>query len=48
MEAEVEELKEAVNNSMAEVVRLILKQKKRIDSLEDRLDVYNQKAGHKI
>ena len=45
---DIQELKDKVNASLAEMVRLILKQKKRIDSLEERLDVYNQKAGHKI
>jgi hypothetical protein len=40
--------KEQFNKSMAELVRLILQQKRRIDSLENRIEVFNQKAGHKL
>jgi hypothetical protein len=47
-EKELVELKTKLNKSIAELVRLILQQKKRIDSFESRLEVYNQKAGHKI
>jgi nitrogen-specific signal transduction histidine kinase len=47
-EKELAELKTKLNKSMAELVRLILQQKKRIDALEDRINVFNAKAGHKL
>jgi hypothetical protein len=47
-EETIEELKKKLNTSLSELVRLILQQKRRIDSLESRLEKFNERAGHKI
>ena len=45
---DIKGLKAKVNKSMESLVRLVLQVKKRIDVLDERLEIYNRKAGHKI
>ncbi len=48
VQKELKELKAKVNKSMEQLVKLVLKTKRQLQSLEDRIAVYNTRGGHKI
>lgn len=48
MEENIQELKDKINKSFAELVRRLITQEKRIAALEDRLEQHNKRSGHKI
>jgi len=48
MDEKIDELKTKINKSLAEIVRIVLQQKKRIDALEERLEHFNKRSGQKI
>lgn len=41
-------LKNAINKSLKELVRLHLSLKGRLDGIEERMEIFNRRAGHKI
>ena len=45
---ELQELKAKVNKSMAELVKLVLKGKRELAAIEERLENYNKRGGHRI
>lgn len=45
---ELKELKTKVNKSMEQLVKLVLKANRDLKAIEERLALYNTKAGHKI
>lgn len=45
---ELTELKAKINKSMEQLVKLVLKCKRDIQAIEDRIALFNTKAGHKL
>jgi hypothetical protein len=45
---ELKELKVKINKSIEQLVKLVLKAKRDLQAIEERLTVFNTKAGHKI
>lgn len=45
---ELAELKVKINKSMEQLVKLVLKCKRDIQAIEERLENYNKRGGHRI
>jgi len=45
---EIKELKAKVNKSIEQLVRMVLQVKKRVDQLDERIAIFNARAGHKL